>query len=187
MNKTLLVILILVLCGGMVVAQGFKPPQEGKAIVYFVRVSSYGFAVSFEFFHQDRYIGAFKGENYMRYECDPGEQLLWASSENKEFLTSELKPGGSYIVVVDVIMGFWKAHVGLTPISVNDAELFRRAKEMINSKPPVDIPEAQIEKMNNKLSEFIPEMLDRYEKEWKQERNFKHISADMDIPGEEMR
>jgi len=183
-TKLFLVILVLIFCGGMAGGQGFKPPEEGKAVVYFVRVSSYGFAVSFEFFHQDKYIGAFKGENYLRYECDPGEQLLWASSENKEFLTSELKPGGSYIVLVDVIMGFWKAHVGLTPISVDDTELFQRAKGVITGKSPVKIPDAQIEKMNRKLSAFIPEMLDRYEKEWKQDRNFKHIAADMAIPEE---
>jgi len=30
--------------------------------------------------------------------------------------------------------------------------------------------------------EFLPEMLDRYEKEWKQERNFKHIAPEMAIP-----
>jgi hypothetical protein len=185
-TKLLLVILVLSFYGGMVAGQGFKPPQEGKAVVYFARVSSYGFAVSFEFFHQDKYIGVFKGENFLRYECDPGEQLFWASSENKEFLTSELEPGGTYIVVVDVIIGFWKAHVGLTPISVNDTELFQRAKELINTKPPIVITDAQIEKMNKKLSEFIPEMLDNYEKEWKQEHNFKHISAEMAIPEEVM-
>lgn len=167
--------------------QGFNPPVEGKAVVYFVRVSSYGFAVSFEFFHQDRYIGVFKGENYLRYECNPGEQLFWASSENKEFLTSELRPGGSYIVVVDVIMGVWKGHVGMTPISAADTDLFQRAKDVITSKAPVKITDAQIEKMNRKLSKFIPEMLDRYEKEWKQEHNFKHIAADMAIPEEAMK
>jgi hypothetical protein len=185
-TKSLFIILLIIFCGKMTLGQGFKPPAEGKAVVYFVRVSSYGFAVSFEFFHEDRYIGAFKGENYMRYECDPGEQLFWASSENKEFLTSDLKPGGSYIVIVDVIIGFWKAHVGLSPISVNDAELFQRAKKLILSKPPVEITEAQIEKMNKKLSKFIPEMLDKYEKEWKQEHNFKHIDTDMAIPEEDM-
>ena len=84
-------------------------------------------------------------------------------------------------------MGFWKAHVGLTPISVADTELFQRAKKVIISKPPVEITDAQIEKMNKKLSEFIPEMLNRYEKEWKQEHNFKHIAADMDIPEEAMK
>jgi hypothetical protein len=186
-TTSLLAIVVLVLFGGRIYGQGFKPPEEGKAVVYFVRVSSYGFAVSFEFFHQDRYIGVFKGENYMRYESDPGEQLFWASSENKEFVTSELKPGGSYIVVVDVIMGFWKAHVGLTPISANDTDLFQRAKKVIIEKPPIEITDAQIEKMNKKLSDFIPEQLDRYEKEWKQEHNFKHIAADMAIPEEAMK
>ena len=185
-TMSLLAISVIALFGGMVCGQGFNPPEEGKAVVYFVRVSSYGFAVSFEFFHHDRYIGAFKGENYMRYECDPGEQLFWASTENKEFLTSELKPVGSYIVVVDVIMGFWKAHVGLSPLSVTDTELFQRAKELINKKQPIEITDAQIEKMNKKLSDFIPEMLDRYEKEWKQEHNFKHIASDMAIPEEAM-
>ena len=65
-TKQFLVLLALVLWGGMVAGQGFKPPEEGKAVVYFVRVSSYEFAVSFEFFHQDIYVGAFIGENYMR-------------------------------------------------------------------------------------------------------------------------
>ncbi len=32
-------------------AQGFTPPAEGNAVVYFTRVSNYGGAVSFEFFH----------------------------------------------------------------------------------------------------------------------------------------
>jgi hypothetical protein len=186
-TKSLLTIFLLVLFGGVAFGQGFKPPDEGKAVVYFVRVSSYGFAVSFEYFHQDRYIGAFKGENYMRYECDPGKQLFWASTENKEFLTSELQAGGSYIVIVDVIMGFWKAHVGLTPISTADTELFQRAKELIFKKPPVEIKEAQVQKMNYKLADFIPEMLNRYETEWKQEHNFKHIAPDMAIPEEAMK
>lgn len=185
-SKSLLVILLLIFCAGITSGQGFTPPAEGKAVVYFARVSSYGYAITFEFFHQDKYIGAFKKANYLRYECEPGEQLFWASSENKEFLTSELKPGGTYIVIVDVIMGFWKAHVGLTPISVNDKDQFQRAKDLITKKAPVKITEAQIQKMNKKLSEFIPEMLDRYEKEWKQEHNFKHIAIEMAIPEEVM-
>jgi hypothetical protein len=186
-TRILLILLISILTGGMIFGQGFKPPEEGKAVVYFVRVSNYGYAVSFEFFNYDRYIGAFKGVSYMRYECNPGEQLFWASSENKEFLTSDLKPGGTYIVVVDVIMGFWKAHVGLSPLAIDDKALFNRAKELIMSKAPVEITDKQIDKMNAKLSEFIPEMLDRYEKEWKQEHNFRHIDAEMAIPEDAMR
>lgn len=181
-NRAFLILSILLLCSGITVAQGFKPPEPGKAVVYFVRVSNYGYAVSFEFFHQDKYIGAFKGMNYMRYECDPGEQLFWASSENKEFLTSELKPDGTYIVVVDVVMGFWKAHVGMTPLDVSNDEVFQRARNLINSKPPVEISQEQIDKMNKKLADFIPENLKKYEEESKYEHNFRHISPDMAIP-----
>lgn len=167
-------------------AQGFQPPDSGKAVVYFTRVSSMGFAVSFEYFHQDKYIGAFKGQNYMRYELDPGEQLLWASSENKEFVICDLKEGGTYIVLVDVIMGAMKARVGFNPIAAAD-ERFERAKELINSKPPVVTPKDKIDATNVKLAEFIPAQLKKYEEEWKGVKNFKHITPDMAIPEEAMK
>jgi len=122
----------------------------------------------------------------MRYELEPGEQLLWASSENREFITCQLKAGGTYIVIVDVVMGFWKMHVGFTPITVNDADLFERAKQLIIAEPPVITPEETIVKMNTKLAKFIPEQLALYEKEWKNTRNFKHISPEMAIPADKM-
>ncbi|MCD4729820.1 MAG: hypothetical protein K8R74_04410 [Bacteroidales bacterium] len=182
------VILIVMLIGhSSLFAQGFQPPAEGKSVVYFVRVSGYGGGASFEFFHQDKYIGVFKKKNYMRYECDPGEQLLWASSENKEFITSNLKAGETYIVIVDVIMGFWKAHVGLTPISVSDTESFDRSKELINKKEPIVTPEEKIEQMNKKLEDFIAEELKHYDEVAKHKKNFKHISPDMAIPAEAMK
>ncbi len=169
-----------------VVAQGFQPPAPGKAVVYFTRVTGMGFAISFEFFHQDKYIGAFKGQNYMRYELDPGQQLLWASSENKEFVACDLKEGGTYIILVDVIMGAMKARVGFNPIASSD-ERFQRAKELINSKAPVEMPQDKIEAMNTKLAKFIPEQLGKYENEWKGTKNFKSITPDMAIPEEAMK
>ncbi len=163
-------------------SQGFQPPAKGKAVVYFIRVSSWGSAVSFDFFHQDKFIGAFKGKNYMRYECNPGKNLFWASSENKEFLTADLKEGGIYIVIVDVIEGFWKAHVGLTPIDESKTDLFDRARMLVSEKPPVSIPQSKIDKMNKKLKKFITEELEHYETVTKNKYNFKHISPDMAIP-----
>lgn len=168
-------------------AQGFKPPSEGKAVVYFARVTGYGGAISFEYFHQDKYIGVFKKKNYLRYECDPGEQLFWASSENKEFITADLKEGGTYIVIVNIIMGAWKARVGLKPISVHDSEIFDRAKELINEKPPIITSESKIKAMNIKLKDFISEKLKMYDEIWKNEKTFRHISADMAIPADELK
>ncbi len=169
------------------IAQGFKPPAEGKAVVYFVRVTSYGFAISFEYFHQDKYIAVAKGKSYLRYECDAGKQLFWASTENKEFITADLAPGGTYMVIVNVAMGFAKARVSLTPITDADKEIFPRAKELINAEPPVVTPQEKIDERNIKLKDFIAEKLKMYEDVWKKEKDFKHISSEMALSAEAMK
>jgi len=64
--KTGLLVIMSLLIRVPLMAQGFVPPAEGNAVVYFTRVSSYGGAVSFEFFHNDEFIGIFKKKNYMR-------------------------------------------------------------------------------------------------------------------------
>lgn len=183
----ILLTLFLTINWASTLAQGFTPPAEGKAVVYFARVSSFGFAISFEYFHNDKYIGAFKGKNYMRYECDPGEQLLWASSENKEFLTADLKAGGTYVVLVDIIMGIGKARVGMRPLTAENKEDFARVKELILKEAPVVTSQQKIDEMNVKLKGFIDEKLKMYNDKWKQEKNFKHISADMALSEEDMK
>ncbi len=187
-TRIILLVIIPVLLGiNSVNGQGFTAPSPGKAVVYFVRVTTWGGSTSFEYFHQDKYIGIFKKKNYMRYECDPGENLFWASSENKEFITADLQEGGTYIVLVDVIIGAWKAHIGLSPITVNDTKELERVKELVNSKAPVITPDKKIQEMNKKLAQFIQEQLAKYENEWKSTRNFKHISPDMAIPAEALK
>jgi hypothetical protein len=123
----------------------------------------------------------------MRYECEPGKQLFWASSENKEFVTADLVEGGTYIVIVDIIMGVMKARVGLKPISANDIEVFDRAKDLILEKKPIVTPSDKIIKMNEKLAPFIAEKLKMYDEVWKNEKNFNHISPEMAIPADAMK
>jgi hypothetical protein len=183
---TLLVLIPLFIGINQLKSQGFTPPAEGKAVVYFVRATSYGFGVSFEFFHKDKYIGMFKGKAYMRYECEPGQNLFWASSENKEFVPADLQAGGTYIVVVNVIMGMMKAHVGMTPISASN-DKFDDVKKLILSEGPVVISEEQIVKKNEKLQKVIKKNLDLYENEWKNSKNYKSITSDMAIPTEAMK
>ncbi len=182
-----MVLAIFLVPGTALFGQGFTPPAEGKAVVYFVRVTNLGFAVAFEYFDGDKFIGDFKGKSYMRYECDPGEHLLWASSENREFITADLKAGGSYIVIMDVKMGGWKARVGATPVTAGSGEEFDRAKELILAEAPVAYSDDQRDKKNEKLKKFIAEQLKKYEDVWKKEKNFKSITADMALPEEAMK
>ncbi len=184
--RLFLIFALLIFMAPSIFAQGFQPPASGKAVVYFVRITKYGSGVSFEYFHNDKYIGAFKGRNYMRYECDPGEQLFWASSENREFLTADLQEGKTYLVLVDVILGFWKGHVGLSPIDMNDQNRFEAAKELIMSNPPVEITQKDLDKRNKKLEKFIKKELEHYEQVSKNKHEFHHIAPDSFIPEEYM-
>ncbi len=167
-------------------SQGFQPPAEGKAAIYIVRISSYGFAISFEYFHNDKYIGAFKGKNYMRYECDPGQQLIWISSENKEFVECDLKAGGTYIILVNIYPGVMKARMESTPIDAND-ERFKEIKDLILAEAPVSTPQEKIDAMNKKLAKFIGEQLTRYNNEIKGIKETDKLTAEMAIPEEAMK
>lgn len=102
--------------------------------------------------------------------------------KTKEFLTTDLREGGIYIVLVDMILAFSSTHVGLTPVTAADTKSFGRAKELVLSEAPLDIPEdeATVEKMNDKLQKFITKQLGVYEKE-KSERKFRHISPEMAV------
>ena len=162
-------------------SQGFKPPSKGKAAIYFTRVSGLAFAIGFDFFNEKNYIGEFGGRNYMRYECDPGTHLFWASSENKDFLTADVKAGETYIVIVDVQLGVGEAKVGLKPITSKDRD-FERAKKLIEKKSPAIDAAEEVESKNVKLAEFIQQKLKEYNEINPDERTYRHLSSDMAIP-----
>ncbi|WP_430816017.1 DUF2846 domain-containing protein [Carboxylicivirga sp. RSCT41] len=173
-------------------AKGFTPPAEGNAVVYFTRVSSFGGAASFEFFHNEEFVGIFKNKNYMRYEVKAGEHLFWASSENKQFVKANLEAGKTYIVLVNIKMGAWKAQVGLEPQNVEDPlqeKELKRAIDLVNSKEPIVTPQSLIDKTTKKLQKrgFVQNMMNRYENEWQYKDNYvKVLNIDMFIPEEKL-
>lgn len=185
--KTLFFIIAIGLLNAPLFSQGFTPPADSNAVVYFVRVSGYGGATSFEYFHNEDFIGIFKGKNYMRYECAAGENLLWASSEDKEFLRCDLEAGKTYMVLVNIEMGAWKARIGLEPLTV-DNEDFERAVELVQKQKPVVTSQSKIESTQKKLDDrgFIEDIMERYENEWKDGKNTKVVSADMYIPADKL-
>ncbi len=168
-------------CNGY--SQGFIPPAEGNAAVYFVRATNYGGTSSFEYFRDTEFIGIFKGKNYMRFEYPAGKQLYWASSENKKFLDCDLKAGEIYIVLVNIQVGAWKAQVGLEPILPDNPD-FERVKGVVNKKPPVVTPPSTIKLTTAKLKQrgFVENIMNRYEMEWKNSRHTQVISPDMAVP-----
>lgn len=186
--KIFVFIIITILIGiKPLYAQGFKPPSPGKSVVYIVRVTDNGLTTSVEYFHQDKYIGIFKSRNYMRYECNPGKNLFWASCENKKFITADLKEGGTYILIADMYTGAAKYRVELIPITEKDTDLFKQARKLINSRPPVVTPKSKIDMMNIQLADFIKKRLEQYETDWKFTIEYGNITPEMNIPPEAMK
>ncbi len=169
-------LLLAVICRG----QGFEAPEAGKSAVYFVRLSSAGFAIPFDFYDHDKLIGTFAGRNYMRYETAPGEHLFWASSENYDFMTADLKAGGVYVVVVDVEMGVAVARVGLTPIGASHKQ-FEKVKKLIDKKGPKEKDPQKLEASAASRAKYVEEALSKYEEKWKDKRAYQHLSPDMAI------
>ncbi len=183
----LFVFIVSVLSVQSVYGQGFVAPASGNAAIYFVRVSSFGGTTSFEYFEDSKFIGIFKRKNYMRFEVPAGKHLLWASSEDKEFLECDLAAGETYMVLVNVEMGAWKYRVGLEPLTA-DNEDFERAKELVNSRAPIITPQGVLDKTQAKLENrgFFENIMERYESEWKNSKHTRIISKEMFIPKDKL-
>ncbi|OYT16450.1 MAG: hypothetical protein B7C24_07790 [Bacteroidetes bacterium 4572_77] len=183
--KNLLLLIGFVLFSLSASSQGFTSPANGNAAVYFVRVSGYGGAASFEYFHNQDFISVFKGKNYMRYECPAGEHLFWASSEDKEFLDCDLAAGETYLVLVNIEMGAWKARVGLEPVTIDNKD-FDRVMALVQKKKPIVTSEAKIQSTTRKLAkrDFVETVMERYQTEWKNSPHTQTINPDMFIPKE---
>ena len=124
------VFLILILFSSFISsAQEISPAPDGKAAIYFVRTSALGFAINFSFYDSTKLLGKFNGPNYFRYECEPGSHLLWARSENRDFIEADLEAGKIYFIEAVPQMGAVKAGVKIYPIDPSDekkmAKIFR--------------------------------------------------------------
>ena len=98
-------------------ATAIEGPGPEKALVYFMRPSSMGFAVNFQIWDSDRFVGLSQAKSYFAYECDPGKHLLLGFAENRVAVETDLEAGKSYYIGTNVRMGAWKARMNFTPVT----------------------------------------------------------------------
>jgi len=103
--------------GYMVPATPSQGVTPGKALVYFMRPSGMGFAVHFQIWDSDHFVGLSQAKSYFAYECDAGKHLFMGIAENKLALDADLEAGKTYFVGTNVRMGAWKARMDFTPVT----------------------------------------------------------------------
>lgn len=98
-----------------------EPPKAGpspdKSMVYFLRPSGMGFAINFQIWDRDRFIGLSQAKSYFAYLCNPGRHLFIGIAENKVAVDADLSPGKSYFIITEPRMGGWKARLAMMPVS----------------------------------------------------------------------
>lgn len=91
-------------------------PPEGKALVYVVRPSWFGFAINFKVYFNDTYIGKTKGKRFLYTVLDPGTYHVISKAENKSEVSLNAEPGKIYYLKQSVGFGFIKARNSLYQI-----------------------------------------------------------------------
>jgi hypothetical protein len=120
-----LVVVLTLLLGGcagtskyMVKSEPAKvAPPPDKSVVYIMRPSGFGFAINFQIWDRDRFIGLSQAKSYFAYVCDPGKHLFIGIAENKVAVDADIAPGKSYYIITEPRMGGWKARLAMTPVT----------------------------------------------------------------------
>ena len=164
-----------------VAAQNFEPAPADKAVVYFVRASGLGALINFNHYDGDQLIGRFNAGKYLRYECEPGEHLFWARSENRSFVEADLTAGSTYLVEIVPTMGGLKAGVLLVPIDPREQDIPRRIQRLVTKRGPENYDDSQLAEWAERTAGKTENGLERYDKLDENDRKIPQLTADMAV------
>ncbi|UCG47402.1 MAG: hypothetical protein JSU94_18160 [Phycisphaerales bacterium] len=118
-------------------------PQQGKAVVTFIRPSIVGSAVSFGLWDSDKFVGIMTQGCCIQYETLPGEHYFMARGENWSCIKADLAPNRQYVIKTNPVMGVWKARVALDPVTKADyqSQLPQVRKWLSAAKPMMPDPQ----------------------------------------------
>jgi hypothetical protein len=160
-------------------AQDIAPAPTDKAVVYFLRPSSTGFAINFSYFDSTRLIGRFNGPKYIRYECAPGRHLFWARSENRDFVEAEVEAGKIYFLEAIVRMGAFKAAVALEPVDLKDSKKMTKLMKLMVKRPSEKFTAAELQADEENQREVITRGMEKYAEEKSKGMTTKVLTKDM--------
>lgn len=179
MKKVSFLLLACIATTALLYAQQVPPAPADKAVVYFVRVSSLGFAINFSYFDSTRLIAKGNGTNYVRYECQPGSHLFWARSENKDFIEAELEAGKIYFIEVQPQMGGLKAAVQLYPVTPDNEKKMKKILKLMEKKSPESFSSEELSKEETEMQEIIRRGIEKYKEDKEKGKKIEQLEKTM--------
>lgn len=178
--KRSIILLLIIIQSSVLFAQEADSAIQDKATVYFTRANAMGALINFTYFDGETVIGKFKAPKYLKYECEPGEHLFWARSENKSFVEANLKAGGIYIIDVIPQMGGFKAAVKLVPVDIKDYKM-KRIQKLISKRESETFEESELSEVQTDMAEVIARGMEKYKELKEKSKNIAQLTAEMTV------
>jgi hypothetical protein len=90
-------------------------PEEGHALIYFMRPSAYAWGIHFPIYHGEDLIGLSQAKSYFTHECLPGKHKFIGMAENRVGLKADLEADKTYFVLIQSMTGKTKARMAFAP------------------------------------------------------------------------
>lgn len=97
-------------------------PEPDKALVIFIRSSSYGGVIQATIYDDQEYIGTVSANTQVAFQATPGDHMFMVIGESADFMRAELKAGLTYYARVAARMGWWKARFSFIPYNGEESE-----------------------------------------------------------------
>src|SRR4030067_430618 len=134
-------------------------PESGKALVYFVRPTSFGGAIQATLYDGDDYLGTISAHTHLAYQAKPGKHLFMVIGENADFMQADLTAGKTYSAVVQPRMGVWKARFSFQPASGVD-QLGATKQVAVSEEGRISAKE-NAASVPGKKAEYLPKWQDK--------------------------
>lgn len=149
----------------MTKADRISGPEQGKALVTFIRPSVVGAAIRFRLWDGDTFVGILGKGLCIQYEAVPGEHYFLARAENSSCVKADLAADRHYVIKASPAIGVWKARVALKPMKKSDydkqGELEKVQKWLAKAKPTMPDPE-HIEAYTQSHRQKVLKALERF-------------------------
>ncbi len=161
-------------------------PSPGKALVNFVRPSSFGTAAKATIWDGDRLIGVSFGKQSFQYECEPGKHLFIAWSEYKSPVEATLEADKVYFIALRIRMGWWRGRIHQVPVTKHDP-LWGEVVTALKTNPNRGFQASALAEAEAEGKPKIQEYLRVYEREIKGTEHVLYLNRQDGVSPEEIR
>jgi len=155
-----------------------RRPAPGKALIYFVRTQTMGFAVKVKLFADGSFVGLIMSKTYVPVEVDPGKHEFVVEAENAGFLEADVAPDKIYVVQVAIHMGAMKArtHFEVARTGSEAMQEFLKNQENLRALTTTDEGLNWVKEDASKIQEVIKKYRDKGEE-------FEHLKPEDGFAG----